>query len=52
MRIEARDPGEALSNFVRASDSEIVSFHPVAGRESIATVKRLDSVFLVRVYSD
>ena len=49
--IEAPDAGEALSRFARRSESEIVSFHATPGRESIATVKRKDAVFLVRVYA-
>jgi len=49
--IEARDAGEALSRFARGSQSEIVSFQATPGRESIATVKKKDAVFLVRVYS-
>jgi len=49
--IEASDAGEALSHFVRSSQSEIVSFQATPGRESIATVKKKDTVFLVRVYS-
>jgi hypothetical protein len=49
--IEAADPDEAISRFVRQSDSQLVSFlKPSEGRESIATVKKDDAVFLVRVY--
>jgi hypothetical protein len=51
MTVDARDEGEALSEFVRNQSSEVVSFQPVRGRESIATVKKNDSVFLVRVYA-
>jgi len=50
--IEASDAREALSHFVRNNKSELVSFHRVPGRESIATVKKNDAVFLVRVYSE
>ena len=50
--IEASDPREALSHFARDSQSEIVSFHRMEGRESIATVRRNEAVFLVRVYSN
>jgi len=50
--VEARTAGEALSHFARTNASEIVSFHPMEGRESIATVKKNDSVFLVRVYTN
>lgn len=51
MFVEADDAGEALSRFVDDNESEVVSFQPVEGRESIATVKKKDSVYLVRVYS-
>ncbi len=51
MVVEATDAGEALSRFVRADRSELVSYQPVRGRESIATVRKNDSVFLVRVYA-
>lgn len=46
---EASDDQEAISNYVRAGALELVSFQSVRGRESIATVKKDDSVFLVRV---
>ncbi len=49
--IEAANPDDAISEFVRRSESQLVSFlKPAEGRESIATVKKDDSVFLVRVY--
>jgi hypothetical protein len=48
--VEATDPGEALRTF--ASDTEVVSFHPASGRESIATVRRNDVLHLVRVYTE
>ena len=50
--IEADDAGEALSHFMRDNDSELVSFQPTAGRESIATIRNHEAVFLVRVYSN
>jgi hypothetical protein len=50
--VEATDAGEALSAFARDRSSEVVSFQPLTGRESIGTVRREDDVFLVRVYSD
>jgi len=50
--LEARDEGDAISQFVRHNDSELMSFQPLRGRESIATVKKNDSVYLVRVYTD
>jgi len=52
LTIEARNADEAISKFVESNESELVSFTEVgAGRESIATVRKNDSVFLVRVYS-
>ncbi|HUJ12274.1 MAG TPA: hypothetical protein VL284_00675 [Thermoanaerobaculia bacterium] len=50
--IDAANPDDAISAFVRQSDSELVSFQTPAGRESIATVKKNDTVFLVRVYAE
>jgi hypothetical protein len=51
MTVEAQNPDEAISKFVEQNESELVSFTEVgAGRESIATVRKEDSVFLVRVY--
>ncbi|HEX7153797.1 MAG TPA: hypothetical protein VF618_20075 [Thermoanaerobaculia bacterium] len=50
--IDARDADDAISRFVLETQSELVSFtKPVRGGESIATVKKEDSVFLVRVYA-
>lgn len=50
--IEARDASEAIDRFVNQSDSELVSFtNPRIGQESIATVRKDDSLFLVRVYT-
>jgi hypothetical protein len=50
--IEADDADQAISQFVRDSKSELVSFtRPGGGMESIATVKKEDTVFLVRVYA-
>lgn len=50
--VEASGPTEAISQFVRENASELVSLtQPIFGRESIATVKKDDSVFLVRVYA-
>jgi hypothetical protein len=49
--VVARDADDAIHQYVRESDAELVSFtEPTAGRESIATVKKEDVVFLVRVY--
>ena len=49
MIVDADDAGAALSQFVR--DDELVSFQAVQGRESIATVRKNELIFLVRVYS-
>jgi hypothetical protein len=50
--IEAHSPDDAISQFVRANHSELVSLtRPGRGAESIATVKKDDSVYLVRVYA-
>ncbi len=50
--IEAVSPDDAIGEFVRMNDSELVSLHsPVRGRESIATIKKNDLVYLVRVYA-
>ena len=52
MTVEARDPGDAISQFVSENQSELVSFvRPGSSVESIATVKKEDAVFLVRVYA-
>jgi hypothetical protein len=50
--IDAESADDAISVFVQQSDSELVSFQkPAECRESIATVKKDDLVFLVRVYA-
>jgi hypothetical protein len=50
--IDAADADEAISQFVQQSEAELVSFsRPARGRESIATIKKEDQVFLVRVYA-
>ncbi len=50
--IEANDENEAITRYVRDSAAELVSFtKPPRGAESIATVKKEDAVFLVRVYA-
>lgn len=50
--IEAQTPDDAISQFVMQNHSELVSVsRPARGLESIATVKKDDSVFLVRVYA-
>jgi len=53
VQIEAANPESAISEYVRRNDVELVSVtKPLTGRESIATVRKDDAVFLVRVYSD
>jgi len=50
--IEAASSDDAITEFVRQSDCELVSLtKPLTGHESFATMKRNDSVFLVRVYA-
>ena len=49
--IEASDADEAINRFVQENESELVSFTRPARGESIATVKKEDTVFLVRVYA-
>ena len=52
MTVEAGDANEAIIQYVRECDGELVSFtRPARGTESIATVKKEDTVFLVRVYA-
>jgi predicted RNA-binding Zn-ribbon protein involved in translation (DUF1610 family) len=52
LTVEADDPENAISQFVLENASELVSFTcPRFGAESIATVKKEDSVYLVRVYA-
>ena len=51
MTVEAGDADEAIQQYVRDSAAELVSFTSPRGEESIATVKKEDTVFLVRVYS-
>jgi hypothetical protein len=52
MVIDAVDPDEAITQYVRASEAELVSFtRPGTSQESIATVKKEDTLFLVRVYA-
>jgi hypothetical protein len=50
--IDAIDPDEAITQYVRESEAELVSFtRPGRSQESIATVKKEDTIFLVRVYA-
>ena len=53
MTIEAQSADDAISQFVHENASELVSLsRPARGQESIATVKKDDSVYLVRVYAE
>ena len=50
--IDAADADDAITKFLTQSASELVSLtRPVTGSESIATVRKNDSVFLLRVYA-
>ena len=50
--IEAANADDAITQFVLQNASELVSLTtPATGVESIATVRKNDSVFLVRVYA-
>ena len=50
--VEASDADEAITYYVRECDGELVSLtRPARGLESIATVKKEDTVFLVRIYA-
>lgn len=53
LTVEAGTADEAISHYVREFQAELVSLTtPARGLESIATVKKEDAVFLVRVYAD
>lgn len=50
--VEAGDAEEAISRFLQQNRSELVSVtRPARGSESIATVKKDDAVYLLRVYA-
>ena len=50
--VEATDADEAISRFVQESEAELVSLtRPARGTESIATMKKEDAVYLVRIYA-
>lgn len=50
--VEAATADEAITQFVRQNASELMSLtKPCDGRESIATVRKNDAVYLVRVYA-
>jgi hypothetical protein len=52
MTIDAKSPDDAISQFLTENHSELVSLtNPVRGRESIATVRKDDSIYLVRIYA-
>jgi hypothetical protein len=51
--VEASSADDAIIQFLRQSASQLVSLtSPLSGKESIATVRKDDFVFLVRVYAD
>jgi hypothetical protein len=50
--IEAESADDAISKFLAQSASELMHLsRPSGGRESIATIRKDDAVYLVRVYS-
>lgn len=50
--VEAGNAEEAISRFLQQNRSELVSLtRPARGSESIATVKKDDAVYLLRVYA-
>ena len=50
--VEATDVDDAISQYLTQSALELVSLSkPCDGRESIATVRKDESVYLVRVYA-
>ena len=50
--IEANDESDAIHQYLKESDAELVSFTtPHRSSESIATVKKEDTILLVRVYA-
>jgi hypothetical protein len=50
--IEAATADDAISQFLTDDQSELVSLtRPLRGSESIATVRKNDSMFLVRIYA-
>lgn len=52
LTVEAASPDDAIEQYLADQRSELVSLtRPLRGVESIATVKKDDSVFLVRVYA-
>jgi len=51
LQVEANDHDDAIHRYVADTESELLSHsRPGRGVESIATVRKADSVFLVRVY--
>lgn len=49
--LEAKDAEEAISRWVEQSDAELVSFTRPRVAESVATVKKEDTILMVRVYA-
>jgi len=53
MRIEAANEDDAVHQFARDSACELMSVtRPLRGRESFATVRKDDSLILVRIYPE
>lgn len=51
--VEARDSDEAINQYVSDNQSVLVSYvRPLRGSESIATVKKNDDVYMVRIYAN
>jgi hypothetical protein len=51
--IEALSSDEAIHQFVSDEESELVSHvRPLTGRESIATVKKNDAMYMLRIYAN
>jgi hypothetical protein len=50
--VEASDASDAITRYVKEQDAELVSItRPPSGGESIATVRKEDTILLVRVYA-
>jgi hypothetical protein len=51
--VDAISHDDAIDEFVRVGDLELVNLtRPLRGQESIATVKKDDAVYLVRIYEE
>jgi hypothetical protein len=50
--VEANDESDAITRYVEERNAELVSLTtPPSGGESIATVRKEDTILLVRVYA-